>query len=233
MNAATMTSPVHQQLQDSKEIQMQIALIGASGYVGSALRNEALARGHQVRAIVSNPGKLAPAAGLQVVQADVLDSAALATAVEGSAAVISAFSGHAQADVRGYYVRGVHAIVAALRRAGVPRLLIVGGAGSLEVAPGLQLVDTPAFPAPWKGTAEGARDALQLLRGQTDLAWTMLSPSAYLEPGQRTGQFRLGGDQLLVAASGRSEISVEDYAVAMLDELERPQHTGRRFTVGY
>ncbi|MEY2687547.1 MAG: hypothetical protein RL375_1745 [Pseudomonadota bacterium] len=212
---------------------MQIALIGASGFIGSALRTEALARGHQVRAIVTNPSRLAPAAGLDVRQVDVLDPHALSDALGGVGAVISAFSGHAQAEVRAYYVKGVRSIIDAVLSAGRPRLLMVGGAGSLEVAPGVQLVDTEGFPAAWKGTAEGARDALDLLRAQTGLDWTMLSPSAHLQPGQRTGRFRLGTDQLLVAASGQSEVSVEDYAVAMIDELERPAHSGRRFTVGY
>jgi putative NADH-flavin reductase len=212
---------------------MHIALIGASGFVGSALRLEALQRGHQVRALVSNPARLMPAERLEIRQVDVLDAPALAETLSGVDTVISAFSGHAQVDVRGYYLRGVQAIVDAVRSAGRPRLLMVGGAGSLEVAPGVQLVDTPQFPAAWKGTAEGARDALALLRGQSGLAWTMLSPSAHLQPGQRTGRFRLGTDQLLVAASGQSEISVEDFAFAMLDELEHPAHTGQRFTVGY
>lgn len=119
------------------------------------------------------------------------------------------------------------------RDAAVPRLLVVGGAGSLEVAPGVQLVDTPEFPAQWKGTAEGARDVLHLLRQEDTLNWTMLSPSAMIAPGERTGSFRLGTDQLLVDAKGESRISVEDYAVAMIDELEKPAHARRRFTVGY
>ncbi|NMF90331.1 NAD(P)-dependent oxidoreductase [Aromatoleum petrolei] len=212
---------------------MNIALIGASGYVGSALLKEALARGHRVTAIVSNPAKLVVQAGLETVKADVLDGAALASRLQGHDAVVSAFSGHAQADVRGYYVQGMRAIIAAAKQARVPRLLVVGGAGSLEVAPGVQLVDTPEFPAQWKGTAEGARDALQLLRAEPELEWTMLSPAAHLEPGERTGRFRLGSDQLLVDAQGASRISLADYAVVMIDELERPAHARRRFTVAY
>ena len=115
----------------------------------------------------------------------------------------------------------------------MPRLLVVGGAGGLEVAPGVQLIDTPEFPAQWKATAEGARQALALLRQETTLDWTVLSPSAHLEPGQRTGTFRTGTDGLLVDASGNSRISLEDYAVAMIDELEKPTHSRSRFTVGY
>ncbi|MGE0497561.1 MAG: NAD(P)-dependent oxidoreductase [Ramlibacter sp.] len=212
---------------------MNIALIGASGFIGSALRTEALARGHQVTAIVTNPGKLAPLAGLTVVKADVNDTAALAAQLKGADAVLSAFSGHAQANTFDYYLNGFKSIVAAVKAAGVPRLLVVGGAGSLEVAPGLQLLDTPQFPEAYKPTAEGARQALALLRQEAALNWTMLSPSAIIAPGERTGQFRLGTDQLLANAQGDSRISVQDYAVAMINELEKPAHARQRFTVGY
>jgi putative NADH-flavin reductase len=124
-------------------------------------------------------------------------------------------------------------VITATRQAGVARLLVVGGAGSLEVAPGRQLLDTPQFPEVYKPTAEGARQALQLLRGERELEWTMLSPSAVIAPGERTGKFRLGRDQLLADDSGNSKISVEDYAVAFIDELEKPAHPRQRFTVGY
>lgn len=211
---------------------MNIVLIGASGFIGSALRKEALARGHRVHALVSNPARLEPAAGLSVTQVDVLDTDALARALGKPDAVLAAFSGHAQDDVRGYYMRGFTSILAAAKRTGL-RLLVVGGAGSLEVAPGRQVLDSPEFPAAYRGSAEGARDALNLLRAERTLDWTMLSPSAVIAPGERTGRFRLGVDQLLVGTNGKSEISVQDYAVAMIDELERPQNKGRRFTVGY
>jgi putative NADH-flavin reductase len=212
---------------------MNIALIGASGFIGSALLNEALQRGHQVTALVSNPAKIEARPGLAVERVDVNDTAALAALLRGQDAALSAFSGHAQADVRGYYVAGMRSIVAAAKQAALPRLLVVGGAASLEVAPGKILLDSPDFPAQWHGTAAGARDALLMLRDEPSLDWTMLSPSAHLEPGPRTGRFRLGGDQLLVDAQGKSHVSVADYAVAMLDELERPAHSRRRFTVGY
>lgn len=211
---------------------MHIALIGASGFIGSSLREEALARGHRVLALVTDPSKIDPTPNLEVARVDVLDTGALAAALRGADLVISAFSGHAQADVRGYYLQGVRSIVAAAKRAGL-RLLMVGGAGSLEVAPGRQLVDSPEFPAEWKGSAEGARDALQLLRGESTLDWTMLSPAALISPGPRTGAFRLGGDQLLVDSDGQSRISTGDYAAAMLDEAETPKHARRRFTVAY
>ena len=212
---------------------MKVALIGASGFIGSGLRAELLARGHRVTALVAHPEKLEPGDGLSVVGSDALDSDRLAAQLAGHDAVISAFSGHAEQDVRGHYLRGVDSILAAVRRAGVPRLLMVGGAGSLNVAPGVQLVDTPEFPEQWKGSALGARDALERLRGEPALDWAMLSPAALIEPGERTGRFRLGGDDLLVDAEGRSRISVQDYAVAMVDELEHPSHSRRRFCVAY
>ncbi|MDP3814483.1 NAD(P)-dependent oxidoreductase [Pseudomonas sp.] len=212
---------------------MKIAIIGASGYVGSALLNEALARGHSVTALVSNPDKLATHEGLSVVKADALNTESLSASLRGHEAVISAFSGHAHSDVLSYYLNGFQSIVAATKQAAVPRLLMVGGAGSLLVAPGLQLVDTPQFPAQWKATAEGARQALRLLQDEIALDWTMLSPSAHLEPGARSAKFRLGGDQLLADAKGESRISLADYALAMIDELERPAHRRQRFTVGY
>lgn len=212
---------------------MKIALIGATGYIGSALLDEAVSRGHDVTALVSRPANVQARAGVRAVRVDVQEREALAAQLDGFDAVIAAFSGHAQQDVHGYYLRGIESIVAAAKTARVPRLLVVGGAGSLEVAPGVQLVDTPAFPAQWKATAEGARDALRLLRSESGLDWTMLSPAAHIEPGQRTGIFRLGTDSLLTDAAGHSRISLEDYAVAMIDELERPAHSRTRFTVAY
>lgn len=212
---------------------MNIALIGASGFIGSALLAEALARGHSVTAIVTRPEKLAPSPRLVAVACDVQDSAALAASLQGHEAVLTAFSGHAQGDTEDYYLRGMRSIIAAAGQAKVPRLLVVGGAGSLEVAPGLQLLDTPEFPAMYKPTAEGARKALGLLKAEKSLEWTMLSPSAVIAPGERTGKFRLGGDQLLTGSDGASRISVQDYAMAMIDELEKPAHSGRRFTAGY
>ena len=212
---------------------MNIALIGATGFIGSALLKEALARGHQVTGLVAHPEKLTASAGLTAQAADVMDLPALSAQLKGFEAVISAFSGHAQGDVQAYYEAGIHNIVTAAKEARAPRLLVVGGAGSLEVAPGVQALDTPTFPAQYRATAEGARQALYLLREQEALDWTMLSPSAVIAPGQRTGVFRLGADAMLFAADGSSTISAEDYAVAMIDELERPAHSRRRFTVGY
>lgn len=120
-----------------------------------------------------------------------------------------------------------------MKQAGITRLLVVGGAGSLEVKPGLRVIDTPDFPEQWKGTARATADVLELLRGERDIQWTFLSPAAMLQLGTRTGTFRLGTDQLLVDANGQSHISTQDYAVAMIDELEKPTHIRQRFTVGY
>ncbi len=212
---------------------MKVAIIGATGFVGSALLKEAVARGHEVTALVSDPSKLPVAHDVQAVQGDVLAQDDLAAKLKGNQAVLSAFSGHAQTDVLGYYLKGIRSIVSAVKQAGVARLLLVGGAGGLEVAPGVQLIDTPQFPAEWKGTAEGARQALDVLRQERDLDWTVLAPSAHLEPGERTGKFRLGTDALLVDTEGRSHISLADYAAAMIDELEKPAHSRTRFTVGY
>jgi len=212
---------------------MKVAIIGATGFVGSALLKEAVERGHEVTAIVSNPGKVSASGKATALQADVLAEDTLAASLKGHDAVVSAFSGHAQADVRDYYVKGIQSIISAAKKAGAPRLLVVGGAGSLEVAPGVQLIDTPQFPDQWKATAEGARDALNLLRKEQELNWTVLAPSAHLVPGERTGEFRIGKDALLTDKAGESRISLGDYAVAMIDELEQPAHARSRFTVGY
>lgn len=212
---------------------MKIALIGATGFIGSKLLDEALLRNHQVTALVSRPDRVPGHPNVTAVHADVLDQATLAEQLKGHEAVISAFSGHAQTNVYDYYLQGIKSIIAAAKQSEIPQLLLVGGAGSLEVAPGVQVMDTPDFPAQWKATAEGARQALNLLRQERGLNWTMLSPAAHIEPGARTGQFRIGTDQLLVDDQGQSHISLEDYAVAMIDELERPAHQGTRFTVAY
>ncbi len=203
---------------------MNIALLGATGNAGSRLLAELLARGHRVTAIARHPETLASRDGLTAKAGDVNDEAGLAALLRGHDAVISAT--HFQStDPR--------VLIAAIRASGVLRLLMVGGAGSLEVAPGLALVDTPEFPAAYKAEASAGRDTLRLLRDEQDLDWTFLSPSALFAPGARTGRFRLGGDELLVDAEGKSHISMEDYAIALVDELETPRHSRRRFTVGY
>jgi putative NADH-flavin reductase len=213
---------------------MKITLIGATGFVGSAILNEALTRGHHVTAIVRNTGKVPQKPNLTAVSADVYDEKALAKTVAGQDAVISAFNpGWADADIYNHTIEGTHAILNSVKKAGVKRLLVVGGAGSLEIKPGLQLVDTPDFPAQFKQGALGAREALNIMRKETGLDWSFISPAAFLKPGERTGKFRLGDDQLVTDAKGESRISVEDMAVAILDEIEKPQHIRKRFTLAY
>jgi len=217
---------------------MQIVIIGASGFIGSALTSEALQRGHQVRALVRDTSKLAELQQqypqqLEVVSVDVLDSQALLPWLQQQPLVISAFSGHSAADVSGYYLRGFASILQAVKQSAVERFLLVGGAASLQLPDGSKLLDSPNFPAAYRGTAEGAYAALQQLRSETGLAWSCLSPAAEIFPAPATGKFRLGADALLTDAEGHSRISTGDYAVAMLNEAEQPAHTGRRFSVAY
>lgn len=213
---------------------MKIALIGATGFVGTPLLQEALNRGHQVTALVRHPEKIPQHAALKAVKADVRDTAALAAALAGHDVLLSAYNpGWGETDIRAQFIAGSRSILDAAKQAGIKRVLVVGGAGSLFVAPGLQLIDTPEFPAAYKEGAEGARQALKDLQSEKDLEWTFLSPPAILEPGARTGQFRLGGDQLLMSGEQPAHISVADLAVALLDEAEQPQHIRQRFTVAY
>lgn len=213
---------------------MKIALLGATGFVGSKILTEALNRGHEVTAIVRDPEKLTPHAKLHPKKGDVYKEDDIVCFVAGLEAVISAFNpGWSHSDIYNQQVRGTRAIINGVKRAGVKRLLFVGGAGSLEVKPGVQAVDLPEFPAEYKQGALATREALNQLRKESGLDWSFLSPSADLFPGQRTGKFRLGTDQLLTDSKGESRISVEDYAMAMIDEVERPTHIRQRFTVGY
>jgi uncharacterized protein len=211
---------------------MKIALIGPTGFVGSAVLTEALSRGHAVTALSRTPAKLAPQTGLTVVQADATDPAQVATAVAGTDAVVNAYNpGWTHPAIHDEFLRGTRAIFEGVKRAGVKRLLTVGGAGSLYVAPGVQLVDTPTFPAEWKQGALAAREALNLIRRETALDWTFLSPPVFLQPGERSGTYRLGSDEVLMAGDQPAGISVADLAVAIVDEIEHPKHLQRRFTV--
>lgn len=209
---------------------MNIAILGATGNVGTRLTDEALQRGHRVTALARSAESLPARAGLTAKNIDVAQADALARALAGHDVVISSLKFHGN-DPR----RIIEAVKAAGHASGgkTPRLLVVGGAGSLFGAPGVQIVDTPEFPAAYKAEALAGREFLNTLKGETTLDWTFLSPSALLAPGERTGKFRLGEDNLLVDAAGKSSISIEDYAIAMIDEVETPRHTRRRFTVGY
>jgi putative NADH-flavin reductase len=214
---------------------VKIAIIGATGFVGSQLLNEALSRGHEVTAIVRRTERLPVHPNLTAKKADIGDTDALAALLAGHEAVIAAFNPDRTmpGDVFERMVAGGQAIIDATKKSGVKRLLVVGGAGSLEVAPGQQLINQPDFPPEWKAGAGGTKQFLYLLKEHPELDWTFLSPAANLQPGERTGKFRLGGDQLLVDAEGQCRISTQDYAVAMIDELEEPKHTHRRFCVAY
>ncbi|HXS04682.1 MAG TPA: NAD(P)-dependent oxidoreductase [Rhodanobacter sp.] len=203
---------------------MKIALIGVSGHVGSRLLTELLNRGHSVTGIVRDTTKLASRPGLVLKAGDATRPAQLAPLLAGHDVVISAMR---------FQSSDPNALIAAVKQAGVHRLMVVGGAASLEVAPGQALFDAPGFPEAYKAEAAAGRRALDTLRAENGLDWTFLSPSAEFAPGERTGTFRLGGDQLLSDANGKSWISMEDYAIAFADELEMPKHSRQRFTVGY
>lgn len=202
---------------------MKIALIGATGNVGARLLAELIHRNHTVTAIVRDPAKVPAQPAVTVKKGDVSDPQGLAELLKGHDAVISSVH---------FTATDPRELVEAVRASGVKRYLIVGGAGSLEVAPGVRLVDTPNFPAAYKAEATAGAVFLDLLRGETVLDWTFLSPSALFVAGERTGKFRLGQDQLLTNAKG-SRISFEDFAIAFVDELEKPAHPRQRFTVGY
>lgn len=195
---------------------MKLAIIGASGSVGSRILAEALRRGHSVTGIARNPKKIPACPGVTPVRGDTSAPQALAQLLTGHDAVVSAtrFVGSDAGRLAG-----------AVRAAGVPRLLVVGGAGSREV--------TPELPAADKAEASAGRDFLDALRQEAEPAWTFMSPSALLVPGEHTGRFGRGADPLPTAGDGKSWISIEVYAIAALNELETPRHIRRRFTVGY
>lgn len=207
---------------------MKIALIGASGYTGSKILTEALTRGHSLTAIVRNPDKLPQHSRLIGQKGDATNCDELVRLSAGHDVLISAFN--PGKDATG---TGSRSIIEATKRSRISRLIVVGGAGSLEIASGRRLVDEPDFPSQWKDGALKTATFLDLLRNEPELNWTFLSPAANLEPGERTGTYRLGGDRLLTDAGGVSRISTADLAVALLDEVERPQHNRRRFTVAY
>jgi putative NADH-flavin reductase len=203
---------------------MKIALIGATGNIGKVLLAEALGRGHDVTAIVRQPDKLAPQPRLTIRQGDISDTRGLPGLLAGHDAVISSVR-YTDFDPR--------ALVDAVKKSGAGRLLVVGGAGNLRMKSGIRRVDDPEFPAAGRPNSLRGIAFLELLQGERDLDWTFLSPAMFINPGERTGKFRLGTDALIYDDKGDSRISREDYAVAMIDELERPAHSRRQFTIGY
>ena len=212
---------------------MKIALIGASGFVGSAILDEAVSRGHHVTAIVRDTSKVAPHSQITTVAVDAQDPQALADVLKGHDRVISAYNpGWNAPDIHDQYLKGANAIVEAAKAAH-SWLLVVGGAGSLEIAPGVQLVDTSDFPAEWKQGALAARDGLTALHREAALDWRFVSPPVFLEPGEKRGGYRLGGDQVLFSGDKPAGIRVGDLADAVINEAEKPAHLRQRFTLGY
>lgn len=207
---------------------MKVVLYGASGNAGSRILDELQSRGHQVTAAVRNPDKLP--AGTKSVRDDLSNVDRIAEIIAGSDAVVSAYM--PPPDDTDQLVPVTGRLVDAVRKAGNPRLIVVGGAASLEVAPGVTLLSSGHLPAPWVPIATSHAKTLDLLKS-TDIPWTYFSPAGFFEPGQRTGKFRLGKDQLITDARGESRISFEDYAVALVDELDHPAHIRQRFTIGY
>jgi uncharacterized protein len=213
---------------------MKLVLFGATGHVGHAILDEALARGHDVTAIVRDASRLTQRDDkLHVVVGDIAEPASWLPAAKGADAVIASVSarrdGHSET-----LPDAAKALLQSLPVAGVKRLLWVGGAGSLEVAPGVKVLDDPHFPEVWKPEAQAQARALNVFRASNaDIDWTYISPAALLEDGVRTGNYRVGGDKLLTDASGNSRISVPDYAVALLDRLEQHDALRQRITVAY
>ncbi|MFC1927273.1 NAD(P)-dependent oxidoreductase [Chloroflexota bacterium] len=212
---------------------MKVAIIGASGFIGSYVRDEALARGHQVTAIVRHPEKITVQdPRLHVVKADILKGK-VDELVKGHDAVISAYSaGRSGSGIYDEQIEGYKAIISGVKKSGIKRLLVVGGASTLEVSPGVQLIDTMSPEQITQGML-ATREMLYMLRKEKELEWIFLSPAATIASGERTGNYRVGKDQVVKNKEGESKISTQDYAVAMLDELENPRHIRERFTVAY
>lgn len=213
-----------------------VVLIGASGFVGNAILNELLSRGHKVTAVVRNPEKINVSnSNLEIVKADIADTNAMVGICKGKEAIISAYNpGWTNPDIYEETLRNYPLILEAAKRSGAKRLLCVGGAGTLFCAPGLRVVDSGAIPDAIMGGVKSLGEFyLNTLMNEKDIDWIFFSPAGTLESGKRTGKFRLGKDDLIIDENGISHISVEDYAVAMVDELENPKHHCERFTIGY
>ncbi|MCL4560878.1 MAG: NAD(P)-dependent oxidoreductase [Chloroflexi bacterium] len=211
---------------------MNIVLFGANGRIGQRILQEAMRREHRVRAVVRRPQNTQIShSQITIVSGDVLDSESVASAADGQDVIISAV-GPGREDDPEMLVQAAQALLQGAAQAGVRRLIVVGGAGSLQAAPGVQLMDTPEFPESWKPVARAHRRALDVYR-KSELDWTVLSPAGMIEPGQRTGKYRTALEQLLRDANGESLISMEDFAVALMDEVEQPKYIRQRFTAAY
>lgn len=211
---------------------MKVVLFGASGMIGSRALKELVARGHSVVAVVRDASKVPVSAQVTVVTGDLLDAKFVASVVRGADAVISAYSPGTGKDLDKLMIASTESLLAGVKEGGVKRLIVVGGAGSLFVAPGVRLVDIPQFPAEYKDIARAHHEALKILE-KADLDWTYFSPAGVIQPGERTGKFRLDTTNVVADEKGSSTISAEDYAIALVDELEQPKHIRQQFTIGY
>lgn len=215
---------------------MNIAIIGATGFVGTALVTEFANRGHKVTAISRNPKGEAPE-NVTNVKGDIFDATGILEILKGHDVVVSAYNpGWNNPDIYEDYLRGARFIQEAVKKAGIPRFIVVGGAGSLYVAPGLQLIDTPKFPEDFKPGANAVRKYLNILSDEKELDWVFFSPAIEMHPGittGRTGSYRLGFDSPVFDANHRNTLSVEDLAVVIADEAETPRFRRQRFTAGY
>ncbi|MFF4796761.1 NAD(P)-dependent oxidoreductase [Streptomyces sp. NPDC001276] len=207
---------------------MHVILYGASGQIGRPVLDELRSRGHQVTAVVRNPDKLPE--NIERVRDDLSSADRIAATITGADAVVSAYA--PPRDDTDQLPRATERLITAVRRTGVPRLIVVGGCGSLEFSPGVTVLDSGHWPQELVPIAESHVKALDALRA-SDINWTYFSPPMEIEPGVRTGVFRLGGDSLIKDVQGNSRVSTQDYAVALVDELERPAHERSRFTIGY
>src|SRR5258708_27468323 len=217
---------------------MKVVLIGTTGFTGKAILLELLDRDHFVTAIARHPEKLGiHPPSLTTKAGNMLDEQQVIALVKGHDAVVSAYNpGWTNPKIYEEYLEGAQTIQAGVKKAGVKRLLVVGGASSLEIKPGVQLIDTPEFPTQFKAGASGGRDYLGILKKEKELDWTYFSPAILMNSGTsgvRKGVYRTGLDQPVFDQQGKSVLSVEDLAVAVVDELEHPKHIRQRFTAAY
>jgi putative NADH-flavin reductase len=219
-------------MQKGVERYVKIALFGASGNIGRRIAAEALRRGHVITPIARTKKKIViDGKEMNIIKGDILVSAEIKNLVKEHDLVINA-TGPGQGDPQSI-IAATRSLFEGMKKSGVRRLIAVGGAGSLKVTNSIDLVDTPQFPSSWKNVALAHRDALKIYRAEKELEWTYASPAGFIEPGKRTGKFRWGEDALLTDEKGESRISMEDFAVAVLDEAEQARHIRKRFTVAY
>lgn len=203
---------------------MKVVLLGATGRGGSCILDELVARGHQVTAVARNVDSLGGRDGVTAKQGDVTDGPGLTALLQGHDAAISAVQ---------FLPTDTQTLIDSVKRSAVPRFLVMGGAAGLETADGTKLIDSPHFPPEYEPEARAAIAFLKVLQEEPELDWTFLSPPMLIEPGERTGKFRIGSDKLMTDAEGNSRISFEDYAIAIVDEMEKNEHSRKRFSVAY